>query len=146
MKRLNRILQSKANRGSELIAKMIELSDDLEPKTLTVNLSAIPCKVDERGSFLVLTGTRDIPSGIGVENPPEMVLIYNEKGGVFVDTSSIRDFIRSHRENIKPEIDTTYSIMGVRLNIGVISSWIGEDFLTALHLSSLLDSQTETQA
>lgn len=140
MKKVSEILQEKANRCAELISKALSISDSLEPKNVVINIEAIPCRVNEDGSFLVLTGTRDIPYGIGKKDAPEYVLAYNEKGGVLIDTSSVREFIKINRENIVPEIDSTYSIMGVRLNLGVISSYLGEDFLTALHLSSLHDS------
>lgn len=140
MKKVSEILQEKANKCANLISKALSISSDLEPKNVTINIEAIPCKLEEDGSFLVLTGTKDKPYGIGVKTPPEYALVYNEKGGALVDSSSIRDFIRENRDKIKPEIDSTYSIMGVRLNVGVISSYLGEDFLTALHLSSVHDS------
>lgn len=139
MSKLIEIFQRKANKTAELISKAISVSEDLEPKNVSVSVNAIPCKVQKDGSFMVLTGTRDIPYGIGLTDPPELVLLYNEKGGIFIETSLVIDVIKSMRESIKPVIDPTYSIMGVVLNIGIISSLVGEDFLTALHQSSLPD-------
>lgn len=140
MNRILEIFQKKANKVAAMIAKSISISDSLEPQNAVISISAIPCKVKEDGSFMVLTGTRDRPFGIGLTDHPELVLLYNEKGGIFVETSVVRDIIKEYKHSLRPEIDQTYSIMGVTLNVGVISSWTGEDFLTALHLSSLHDS------
>lgn len=139
MSKLIEIFQRKANKTAELISKAISVSEDLEPKNVSISVNAIPCRVNNDGSFMVLTGTRDVPHGIGLPEPPELVLLYNEKGGIFIETSLVIDVIKDMRASLKPVIDPTYSIMGVVLNIGVISSLVGEEFLIALHLSSLPD-------
>ena len=138
--KLLEIIQGKANKASAMINKALEVSESLGPRNVGVTMDAIPCRVNEDGSFLVLTGTKSKPYGIGLKDRPDLVLLYNEKGGVFVDTSMIIDLIKANRESLTPKIDDTYSVMGVSLNIGLISSVYGEDFLTALHQSSLHDS------
>lgn len=137
---LLKLIQGKADKSASMIYKVIEKGGSLEPYKTTINFDAIPCKVEEDGSFMVLTGTRIKPSGIGVDNPPDLVLLYNEKGGLFIPTSTIREIIKKYKQSLPIEIDSTYSIMGVRLNAGIISSYCGEDFLTALHQSSVHDS------
>lgn len=142
MKGIQVAIQDKANKVASTVYSVQEKmkSFDSEPKHVTVAFEAIPCEVDDEGTFLILTGTKDSPYGIAVKEPPSLILLYNKKGGVFVDTSSLLEKIKENKLSLVPEIDSTYSIMGVRLNIGVISSWLGEDFLTALHQSSLHDS------
>lgn len=137
---LLKLIQGKADKAASITYQLLEVEKSLEPTSAKVTFDAIPCKVEKDGSFMVLTGTKIKPSGIGVKEPPELVLLYNEKGGLFIPTSTVRDIIKKYRERLPIEIDSTYSIMGVRLNAGIISSYCGEDFLTALHQSSALDS------
>jgi len=137
---IENVIQRKANAASIMIEKVTEVAKGTAPTNVKWCMEALPCEVDDKGSFLILTGTRDVPSGIGVASPPETILLYNKKGGVLVDTSALLNKFRENKDQLTVEIDETYSIMGVRLNVGIISSWLGEDFLTALHLSSLHDS------
>lgn len=139
-KELLSIIQKKADKSAAIIHRVLSVSGSLEPKNIQIMFDAIPCEVNDDGSVLILTGTKDKPYGVGLQDPPEMVLLYNKKGGLLLPTSSIRDVIKKYRDELTPEIDSTYSIMGVRLSAGIISSWIGEDFLTALHQSSVHDS------
>lgn len=131
-----KLLQRKADRTHEILFSKCPSHDSLEPVMLDIGFKSLPAKVDDEGSFIVLTGTKVKPYGIGVDNPPELVFLYNKKGGIFVETSLIRNIIREHRDSIDIVIDETYSIMGVKLNLGVLSKYVSESFLdslTALH-------------
>jgi hypothetical protein len=141
------ILYNKAKKASYILSKVIDLGGcELEPKNVSITLSAIPTKLNEDGSFFIMTGSRAKPEGIGKPDAPELILLYNKKGGIFLETSHIKDIIKAHRDVLSPEIDPTYSILGVNLTIGIISPYLGEELLIALHQFFEHDSLTETPA
>lgn len=137
MENLATILQHKADKAYEIYMDMCASNKhDLEPVNLSVSLTASPSKVETDGSFIVLTGNRVKPYGIGSKNPPELVFLYNDKGGLFLETSLVRKIILDNKDVLEKCIDETYSIMGVKLNLGIVSNYVNESFLdslTALH-------------
>lgn len=137
MENIAKILQHKASKAHETYMAVCRSAlHDSEPVNLSVTLKALPSMVNDDGSFIILTGTKNKPHGIGVEDRPELVFLYNKKGGLFIESSLIVSIIQENRKILEACIDDTYSIMGVKLNLGILSNYVTESFLdslTALH-------------
>lgn len=132
MDRINEILQSKS---SKVLNMMRMLEDDGEIKNIfslenvKVEFNSLPCLLDDKGSFFVLTGNKNKPQGISSETPPDLIYIYNNIHGIFLDRDLIMKIIIENRSSLRVGINNEYNAMGVWLNLGVISSYLDEDFL-----------------
>jgi hypothetical protein len=127
-------IQDKAPKVADIYKTCLEVGmEGFDPLTVKVDVNALPTKLDEEGRFFVITGTKLKPKGIGVDNSYPLVLVYNERYAMFVPTAIIRKCIKENIKSLTIDIDKTYSAMGVWLNLGVISSYLDEGFVTASH-------------
>lgn len=120
------------------LSKDSTLSSDLNLTGLKVDINILPIEVDDSGHFFVLTGNKNKPFGIfDPNNKHDFVLLHNEKGGVLVETSDLKTVIMKNRDVIEKGIDKTYSIMGVKMNLGILAKSINSpsflELLTVLH-------------
>jgi len=116
---------------------------NLELSSLTMSFKVLPIHINKDGGFFVVTGTRESPSGIG-DKDFDMVLLANETVSAIVPISALIDIIKAERASLKIGIDDQYKKMGVWMNIGMLTSFLDDDFLSALHQPSELGSSTET--
>jgi hypothetical protein len=140
---ISKEIQRKADKVMEII-NSLDSEMELELDSVEVKLFAIPSKVKKDGSFFVVTGTKQKPAGIG--NPDaQLVFLYSEVNGtgIFVSKETIVTIIKEERKSLKIGIDEEYKKMGVWLNLAILTSYLDEDFLSALPQFSLLDSSTE---
>lgn len=131
MKNIAAVVQSKESATRRMIS-LAEGGMGLEPKNMTVGLSTFMCRMNEDGEVFVMTGTRIKPAGIGIDPAPDLVFIYNEKYGVFVETLMMKRIIKENVSKLKIDIDPNYKVMGVTMSLGLISSYLDEDFVSAL--------------
>lgn len=133
-------IQKKADKVMQII-NSLDSDMQLELDSVEVKLFAVPAKVKKDGSFFVITGTKQKPAGIG--NPDaQLVFLYSEVNGsgMFVSKETIVNIVKEERESLKIGIDEEYKKMGVWLNLAILTSYLDEDFLSALPQFSLHDS------
>lgn len=131
-------LQSKSDIVVKSIIKLTsEEGIGLEVINGKVSLSYYPAEVKEDGSFFIVTGTKENPAGFGL-NKQDLILLYRKEAnyGCFIDSSVIITIIKEQKSILKIGIDNEYKSMGVWMNLGIITNYLDEDFLSALSPSS----------
>lgn len=142
---LQECLENKKNKAIKTANMIFESMDGLETSSITFSFRSLSTRVNEDGSFFVLTGTKTDPAGIGTGDYDFVFAVSKEKGAL-VPTEAIKDIIRNERSSLKIGIDEEYKKMGVWMNIGMITSFLDEDFSFASLQPSDLDSSTATPA
>lgn len=130
-------LQAKAESLMLMLKKAKEISEANEMTGGDIKLSCYPAKVREDGSFFIITGTKENPAGFGLSKQ-DLVFLYREEAnyGCFIDSSVIINIIKEQKSILKIGIDEEYKSMGVWMNLGIITNYLDEDFLSALSPSS----------
>ena len=128
MNNIGELLQQKAQLHLSHIEMLKEKG--MEMMSSTVGFSTLPTEVLEDGRFFIKTGNKNKPQGLmDEENTPDLVFLYNKKFGLFLERDTVLQCMKDNKSNLETGIDSQYSVMGVWLNLGLISSYLDEDFL-----------------
>lgn len=130
-------LQAKASSLMSMLKRIEEISGAKELMHGEITLKCYPARVREDGSFFIVTGTKENPAGFGLSKQ-DLIFLYREESnyGCFIDSSVVITIIQEQKSILKIGIDEEYKSMGVWMNLGIITNYLDEDFLSALSPSS----------
>lgn len=135
---LHNKIQEKAKSAIRVLRAIREAKGSgLELTSVKIELRSYAAEIKPDGSFFIVTGTKNSPAGFGT-GEYDLVMIYREATdyGIFIESQTIKEIIRSNRELLKIGIDEEYKHMGVWLNLGILINHLDEDFLSALSQTS----------
>lgn len=131
-------LQSKADGAVRILKHFVgDKAFDPVVDQGKVTLTYYGAEIKPDGSFFIVTGTKENPAGFGL-NKQDLVFLYRKEAdyGCFIDSSVIISIIRENKSILKIGIDEEYKSMGVWMNLGILTNFLDEDFLSALSPSS----------